>query len=62
MLVDRMEWIMIPDPATAAAALQSGEVDWWENPLTDLAPLLQEEPQHQWSISPTRWATSARSA
>ncbi len=41
MLVDRIEWITIPDPATAAAALQSGEVDWWETPLTDLAPLLR---------------------
>ena len=32
---------MIPDPATAAAALQAGEVDWWENPLPDLLPLLR---------------------
>jgi len=29
MLVDRIEWVVIPDPATAAAALQNGEVDWW---------------------------------
>jgi peptide/nickel transport system substrate-binding protein len=29
MLVDRIEWIVMPDQATAAAALQSGEVDWW---------------------------------
>src|SRR5262249_37319850 len=27
---DRVEWVTIPDPATASAALQSGEVDWWE--------------------------------
>src|ERR1700722_6886659 len=26
---DRVEWNVIPDPATAAAALQSGEMDWW---------------------------------
>ncbi len=26
----------IPDPATAAAALQQGEFDWWENPPIDL--------------------------
>ena len=32
----RIEWRIIPDPATAAAALQSGEVDWWEQPLADL--------------------------
>ncbi|MBY0337677.1 MAG: ABC transporter substrate-binding protein [Acetobacteraceae bacterium] len=38
MLVDRVEWIIQPDPATAAAALQQGEVDWWETPLNDLLP------------------------
>ncbi len=38
---DRIEWIVMPDPATASAALQSGEVDWWENPLSDLIPLLR---------------------
>src|SRR5438477_565483 len=26
-----------PDASTAAAALNSGEVDWWENPTLDLA-------------------------
>jgi peptide/nickel transport system substrate-binding protein len=29
--VDRVEWIYIPDSATAAAALSAGEADWWEN-------------------------------
>src|SRR5213078_65945 len=29
--VDRVEWIYIPDSATAAAALNAGEVDWGEN-------------------------------
>ena len=42
MLVDRIEWIIIPEPATAAAALQNGEVDWWENPISDLVPLLKK--------------------
>jgi peptide/nickel transport system substrate-binding protein len=42
MLVDRIEWIIMPDPATAAAALQSGEVDWWENPISDLVPVLKK--------------------
>jgi peptide/nickel transport system substrate-binding protein len=41
MLVDRIEWIIMPDPATASAALQSGEVDWWENPIADLIPVLK---------------------
>ena len=39
---DRIEWVIMPDPATAAAALQNGEVDWWENPLPDLVPLLKQ--------------------
>jgi peptide/nickel transport system substrate-binding protein len=38
---ERFEWHIMPDPATAAAALQSGEVDWWENPPMDLLPLLK---------------------
>jgi peptide/nickel transport system substrate-binding protein len=41
MLVDRIEWITMPDQATAAAALQSGEVDWWESPITDVIPVLR---------------------
>ncbi|NKC33301.1 ABC transporter substrate-binding protein [Falsiroseomonas selenitidurans] len=41
MLVDRVEWVVMPDPATAAAALQNGEVDWWENPISDLVPLMR---------------------
>ena len=39
MMVDRVEWVVMPDPATASAALQNGEVDWWENPITDLVPI-----------------------
>jgi peptide/nickel transport system substrate-binding protein len=38
--VDRVEWQVIPDAATAAAALQNGEVDIWEQPALDLLPLL----------------------
>jgi peptide/nickel transport system substrate-binding protein len=37
---DRLEWSVMPDPATAAAALQAAEVDWWEQALPDLAPAL----------------------
>ena len=37
---DRIEWVIMPDPATASAALQNGEVDWWENPISDLVPVL----------------------
>ncbi len=42
MLIDRIEWIIMPDPATAAAALQAGEVDWWETPISDLVPVLKK--------------------
>jgi peptide/nickel transport system substrate-binding protein len=38
----RVEWTIIPDAATAAAALQSGEVDWWEQVQADLVPLLKK--------------------
>ncbi len=41
---DRVEWITIPDAATAAAALQSGEVDWWEQPTADFLPVLRRNP------------------
>ena len=41
---DRVEWLTIPDPATAAAALQRGEVDWVESPLIDLVPSLSKLP------------------
>jgi peptide/nickel transport system substrate-binding protein len=43
--VDRMEWKVIPDPATAAAALQNGEVDMWENPTLDQAVAWANNPQ-----------------
>jgi peptide/nickel transport system substrate-binding protein len=42
MLVDRIEWIVMADPATAAAALQTGEVDWWELTVPDLVPVLKK--------------------
>jgi peptide/nickel transport system substrate-binding protein len=41
VLLDRIEWTVMPDPGAAAAALQNGEIDWWEQPLPDLAPLLK---------------------
>ncbi|HVL56888.1 MAG TPA: ABC transporter substrate-binding protein [Burkholderiaceae bacterium] len=39
--VDRVEWIYIPDAATAAAALNTGEVDWWQQVPVDLVPVLR---------------------
>ena len=40
--VDRVEWTVIPDAGTAAAAMQSGEMDWWDAPTFDLLPLLKQ--------------------
>ena len=45
ILVDRVEWKMIPDAATAANALATGEVDWLEMPLPDLLPMLRAVPE-----------------
>lgn len=42
VLVDRVEWQIIPDPATAASALRTGEIDWLETPAPDLLPLLRK--------------------
>ena len=39
---DRVEWRIVPDQSTAAAALQSNEVDWVEQPLFDLLPTLRK--------------------
>jgi peptide/nickel transport system substrate-binding protein len=41
---ERVEWTVQPDSATAAAALQTGEVDWLETPLIDLCPMLKKSP------------------
>ena len=43
--VDRVEWITMPEFATAAAALQSGEVDWVDVPNPDLLPMLRRDPK-----------------
>ncbi len=38
---DRVEFTVMPDQGTAAAALANNEVDWWENPSNDMLPLLE---------------------
>lgn len=40
----RIEWHVIPDPATAAAAMANGEMDWWERPHPDLLAILRKNP------------------
>ncbi len=39
--LDRVEWNVIPDAATALGALQSGEIDWWEYVSFDLLPIVK---------------------
>ena len=41
---DRVEWTTMPDPSTASAALQRGEIDWLDGPLIDLVPQLRKSP------------------
>ena len=40
--IERIEWKIINDPSTASAALQKGEIDWWEQVQPDLLPLLRK--------------------
>jgi peptide/nickel transport system substrate-binding protein len=39
---DRVEWIVILDESTAASALRTGEVDWWEWASAHLIPALKK--------------------
>jgi peptide/nickel transport system substrate-binding protein len=41
--VDRVEWLYIPDQATAMAALQRGEVDVLDKPDFDLAKVMEKD-------------------
>ncbi len=40
-MVDRIEWLSMPDASTAASALQTGEIDYVEQPSPDLIPTLE---------------------
>ena len=42
--LDRMEWIVLPDPLTKASALQKGEIDVIDQLPFDQAPLLEKIP------------------
>ena len=44
VMVDRVEWRIIPDASTAAGALVAGEVDWLDAPLPDLLGMLKSKP------------------
>jgi peptide/nickel transport system substrate-binding protein len=38
---ERVEFRIMPDAGTASAALQAGEIDWWEQVAADLRPVLR---------------------
>jgi peptide/nickel transport system substrate-binding protein len=40
---ERIEWHILPDPATVAAAMQTGEIDWWLTPNPDLLQMLKRQ-------------------
>jgi peptide/nickel transport system substrate-binding protein len=42
--VDRVEWITMADAQTAVNALQSGDIDFMENPAWDILPVLEANP------------------
>ncbi|WP_160000682.1 ABC transporter substrate-binding protein [Roseomonas sp. 18066] len=42
-LVERVEWTTMPDPTSAAGALHTGGIDWWELPPPDLLPILRRD-------------------
>ncbi|MCG7364486.1 ABC transporter substrate-binding protein [Roseomonas sp. ACRSG] len=42
---DRVEWHIITDASTAAAALQTGEIDWFEQPPPEIQLLLKRNRQ-----------------
>ena len=39
---DRVEWHVMPEVASKTAAMQAGEMDWWENPPPDVLPSLNK--------------------
>jgi peptide/nickel transport system substrate-binding protein len=41
---ERLEWQALPEQATAAAALRSGQIDWYEQVQPDLVPSLRAHP------------------
>jgi peptide/nickel transport system substrate-binding protein len=42
--LDRVIWRHLPDPGTVVAALEAGEIDYWEAPGLDFTPRLEKNP------------------
>ncbi|ONH82869.1 ABC transporter substrate-binding protein [Roseomonas mucosa] len=58
---DRIEWKTISDATTAAAALRTGEVDWWELPSNDMLPLFRGDQGFKVEpLDPTGYMVSLR--
>ena len=55
--VDRVEWVVIPDPSTQASALRNGEVDFVESPTLDLIPMLRSS---RGVVVEERWPTGSQ--
>jgi peptide/nickel transport system substrate-binding protein len=55
--VERVEWVVIPDPSTQASALRNGEVDFVESPTLDLIPMLRTS---RGVVVEERWPTGSQ--
>ena len=55
--VDRVEFIWLPDPQTAQAALVSGEIDFLENPQPDFMSILESTPGVKLMAHPAKGTT-----
>lgn len=49
--VDRVEWLYLPDPVTASAALEAGEVDFWERIPANFIAWLEKNPHITISVT-----------
>ena len=59
--VERVEWTVIPEPGTAAAALMTGEMDYWTNPAADNLPQLKTAPNVSLGLlDPLGWQLHVR--
>jgi peptide/nickel transport system substrate-binding protein len=50
--VDRMEWLIMPDRATALAALRTATIDYFEDPLNDNFDVMARDPNLQVFVVP----------
>ncbi len=59
--VDRVEWVTMADAQTAVNALQSGDIDFLENPSFDMLPILKKDKElHIQTLSKLGFQTIGR--